>query len=217
MSWKMKLAAVPLVALVALAAARPAAAQQPYVGEIMAVPYNFDPAGWMECAGQLVPISEYETLFSLIGTTYGGDGQSTFALPDLRGRHATEAGQGPGLSNYLVGENFGLEYVTLTVNQIPPHSHALYADGQLATSDAPSGDVPARDASGVPVYGAPTGTPMSARMIGPVGGSQPHDNLSPYLTMRYIISLFGIYPSPNKPGEVGAQSAQAPNVTDAAK
>ncbi len=163
---------------------------QPYVGEIRMFAGNFAPAGWMFCEGQLLPISEYETLFNLIGTTYGGDGQSTFALPDLRGRLPLHQGNG-----FILAETGGVEEITLTVNQMPAHSHALLASSQNALNAQPGQSVLAETAS-INVYrvGAPNAA-MAASAITPVGGNQPHTNFQPYLCVDFIISLFGIFPS----------------------
>ncbi|HVQ37503.1 MAG TPA: tail fiber protein [Pyrinomonadaceae bacterium] len=166
---------------------------QPYVGEIRMFAGNFAPAGWMFCEGQLLPISENETLFQLIGTTYGGDGQSTFALPDLRGRLPIHQGNG-----FILAETGGVEEVTLTVNQIPAHSHAALCSGDTASLAPPTGSVLAApaDVNTLP-FGtdAPVGA-LNAASISPVGGSQPHTNFQPYLCVDFIISLFGIFPSP---------------------
>src|SRR6059058_5737099 len=165
---------------------------QPYVGEIRMFAGNFAPAGWMFCEGQLLPISEYETLFNLIGTTYGGDGQSTFALPDLRGRIPLHFGNG-----FTLAETGGAETITLTVSQIPAHSHPLLATENFATSMSPQGNVAAKTAvANIDPYGTdqPT-TPVSPTSISSVGGSQPHNNFQPYLCVDFIISLFGIFPS----------------------
>jgi microcystin-dependent protein len=164
---------------------------QPYVGEIRMFGGNFAPAGWFFCEGQLLPISEYETLFNLIGTTYGGDGQSTFALPDLRGRIPLHQGNG-----FTLAQTGGVETVTLTVSQSPAHSHALLATGNAATGAAPAGTVLATSAAAtITPYGSdnPIG-PLSAQALSSVGGSQPHENLQPYLCVDFIISLFGIWP-----------------------
>jgi microcystin-dependent protein len=164
---------------------------QPYVGEIRMFAGNFAPSGWMFCEGQLLPISENETLFQLIGTTYGGDGESTFALPDLRGRVPVHQG-----NSYTLAETGGVESVTLTVNQIPAHSHALAASNALGDQVSPGGNLPAQSFNVVPfINDAPTGT-FAATAVAPVGGSQPHDNFAPYLCVDFIISLFGIFPSP---------------------
>jgi microcystin-dependent protein len=163
---------------------------QPYVGEVRMFCGNFAPAGWFFCEGQLLPISEYETLFNLIGTTYGGDGQETFALPDLRGRIPIHMGNG-----FVLAETGGVEQVTLTVAQIPAHSHPIGAAG-AATGTSPSGAVPAAVTAGARFY---SGAPSPAVPMGnssAIGGNQPHDNMAPYLCVNFIISMFGIFPSP---------------------
>lgn len=164
---------------------------QPYVGEIRMFAGNFAPQGWMLCEGQILPISENETLFNLIGTTYGGDGQSTFGLPDLRGRLSIHRGNG-----FIQGESGGTEEVTLTVNQIPAHNHPLLASTALANQEAPGASVTGQ--SEVAIYGAqtPLGT-MNPAAVSPAGGSQPHTNFQPYLCVSFIISMFGIFPSPS--------------------
>lgn len=183
---------------VAGAAPAEAALQQiEYIGEIRLFAGNFAPVGWEFCAGQLLPIAENEPLFTLIGTTYGGDGETTFALPDLRGRAPIHYGQGPGLSNYAIGESGGGEEVTLTVNQIPVHNHGAGASSGNGTSDDPAGRVPARNAAGVPQYGASPDNSLAAGALLPAGGSQPHNNMQPYLGINYIISLYGVWPSPS--------------------
>lgn len=162
---------------------------QPYVGEIRMFAGNFAPAGWMFCEGQLLPISENETLFQLIGTTYGGDGESTFALPDLRGRVPLHSGNG-----FILAETGGVEEVTLTLNQIPSHSHPMLASADPANTRGATGGVLGR--APAEAY-ASEFTPelLSPQSIGPTGGSQPHANFQPYLCINYIISLFGIFPS----------------------
>ena len=163
---------------------------QPYIGEIRMFAGNFAPAGWMFCEGQLLPISENETLFNLIGTTYGGDGQETFALPDLRGRIPIHAGSG-----FILAETGGAEEITLTVNQIPAHSHPLLATSNPGSITAPANGVLAKTTTGfLYINENPTGT-MAATSISPVGGSQPHTNFQPYLCVNFILSLFGIFPS----------------------
>ena len=165
---------------------------QPYVGEIRMFAGNFAPAGWMFCEGQLLPISEYETLFNLIGTTYGGDGQSTFALPDLRGRVPLHQGNG-----FTLAETGGAETITLTVSQIPAHSHPVLASGNIAGSNSPQNNVFARvTVAGIFPYDdvAPYGL-ISPSACSSTGGSQPHDNFQPYLCVDFIISLFAIFPS----------------------
>lgn len=164
---------------------------QPYVGEIRLFAGNFAPAGWMFCEGQLLPISENETLFQLIGTTYGGDGQSTFALPDLRGRVPVH--QGPG---FILAQTGGAEEVTLTVNQIPAHSHAVLASSDAAGASTPQNNLLATTVGNVYFPGPGASANMNPASVLPVGGSQPHTNFQPYLCINYIISLFGIFPSP---------------------
>lgn len=163
---------------------------QPYVGEIRMFAGNFAPAGWYMCEGQLLPISEYETLFNLIGTTYGGDGQSTFAVPDLRGRLPIHFGGG-----FTLAETGGVETVTLTVNQIPSHTHTLLGAGVTGTTVSPAGMLLANSFNVTPyINDVPNGN-MNAGAISSIGGSQPHNNLQPYLCVNFIISLFGIFPS----------------------
>lgn len=165
---------------------------QPYVGEIRMFAGNFAPAGWMFCEGQLIPISENETLFNLIGTTYGGDGQETFALPDLRGRIPIHNGNG-----YILAETGGVESVTLTTQQIPAHSHPLLATSDLANSASPANAYLSTTATGNKIYStAVPNIALNPGEISSTGGSQPHDNFQPYLCVDFIISLFGIFPSP---------------------
>jgi len=167
----------------------------PYVGEIRMFGGSFAPAGWEMCAGQLLPISEYETLFNLIGTTYGGDGQETFGLPNLSGRIPLHMGQGPGLSqNYQIGEAAGVESVTLNLQQIPIHNHAALASKAGASQKSLAGGI--WTGSSVNAYSAPLpATAMHASIVGFDGGSQPHENMMPYLCVTFIISMFGIFPS----------------------
>ncbi len=162
----------------------------PFIGEIRMFGGNFAPAGWAFCDGQLLPISENTALFNLIGTTYGGDGQSTFALPDLRGRVPVHQS-----TFYTIGQVGGVETVTLTTNQMPAHGHAAQASTDQGTQGNPAGNVLANSQGAKPyIEDVPTGA-MSAQSIGPAGGSQPHDNLAPFLCVSFIISLFGIFPS----------------------
>lgn len=166
---------------------------QPYVGEIRMFGGNFAPAGWMFCMGQLLPISENETLFNLIGTTYGGDGQSTFGLPDLQGRLPVHQGNG-----LILAETGGVETVTLTVSQLPAHSHPLMANSAQADT-AVAGNHVAAKTTGATISAYGTDQPriaLSPQSITSVGGSQPHENMQPYLCVSFIISLFGIFPSP---------------------
>lgn len=163
---------------------------QPYVGEIRMFGGNFAPAGWMFCEGQLLPISENETLFQLIGTTYGGDGQSTFGLPDLRGRLPVHQGNG-----LILAETGGAEEITLTVNQIPSHTHPMLVSDDIPTLSNPQNNTLGQAAAKFYRAGAPS-VFLAAGSIGSVGGSQPHTNFQPYLCVSFIISLFGIFPSP---------------------
>ncbi len=168
----------------------------PYVGEIRMFAGNFAPAGWAFCDGSLLPISEYETLFQLIGTTYGGDGQETYAMPDLRGRLPVHMGQGPGVgNNYEIGQTGGSESVTLTNNQIPSHNHLLLVSGTAASASSPQGNVLANATANMYLRDNPSDT-MNAASINNTGGSQPHENMMPYLCVSFIISLYGIFPSP---------------------
>ena len=162
---------------------------QPYVGEIRMFAGNFAPAGWIFCEGQLLPISENETLFNLIGTTYGGDGQSTFALPDLRGRIPLHQGSGSTLA-----ETGGAETITLTQAQMPTHGHPFLATTATASTNAPVNNVLALS-TGSTIFPYGTDQPLTTLAIGATGGSQPHTNFQPYLCVDFIISLFGIFPS----------------------
>jgi microcystin-dependent protein len=164
---------------------------QPYVGEIRMFAGNFAIAGWMFCEGQLLPISENETLFQLIGTTYGGDGQSTFGLPDLRGRIPIHQGNG-----FILAETGGAEEITLTTTQIPSHTHPMLASTDPATVPNPQNNVLSTTASATPYFNIAPATPLSPQAISSVGGSQPHSNFQPYLCVNFIISLFGLFPSP---------------------
>jgi microcystin-dependent protein len=173
----------------------------PYVGEIRMFGGNFAPVGWAFCQGQLLAISENETLFNLIGTTYGGDGQSTFALPDLRGRIPLHMGTSSGGSSHVIGELAGVESVTLTAQQIPVHSHTLEGSSDPASPLlGPQNSLPGDTSASGPMYDALSSNganivTMSGSAIGVAGGSQPHNNLAPYLCVSFIISLFGIFPS----------------------
>ncbi|MBX9858597.1 MAG: tail fiber protein [Sphingomonas sp.] len=169
---------------------------QPYVGEIRMFGGNFAPAGWLFCDGSLQPISEYETLFNLIGTTYGGDGQSTFALPDMRGRLPIHMGSGGGVT-YTIGERAGLEQVALTTNQIPNHTHPFVATTASGTSNNATNNLIAASPSVDMFGGISPDVNLNAAATGQAGGNQPHTNFQPYLCVNFIISLFGIFPSPN--------------------
>ncbi|GAC1354176.1 MAG: tail fiber protein [Herpetosiphon sp.] len=167
---------------------------QPYIGEIRMCGFNFAPAGWAFCNGQLLQITEYDTLFNLIGTTYGGDGQTTFALPDLRGRVPLHLGT--GRSTYIIGQNGGTETVTLMQQQMPNHTHPLQAQSADGDQANPAGTSWA--ASSLNQFSdSPPDAPMNPASVGTAGGSQPHDNMLPFLSVNFIISLFGIYPTPN--------------------
>lgn len=166
---------------------------QPFIGEIRTVGFNFAPVGWAFCNGQLIPISENDALFNLIGTTYGGDGQETFALPNLQSRFPIHAGQGSGLTNHTLGEVGGTESVTLTVQQMPTHTHQLLGSGNSATEEIPQGNVTGQPVTNI--YGnLPAFQEMDPNVVGPAGGSQPHENVHPFQVINFIIALEGIYP-----------------------
>ena len=167
---------------------------EPYIGEIRMFAGSFAPAGWAFCNGQLIPISENDALFVLIGTTYGGDGQSTFALPDLQGRVPLHAGSLAG-NTYTLGEKGGVEAVTLTTQQIPIHTHAALASSDAGTSPTPENSTWSAAGTGDQIYSdlAPN-INMRAGLIQGQGGSQPHTNMGPYLVITFIISLFGVFP-----------------------
>src|ERR1051325_5007867 len=170
---------------------------QPYVGEIRMFAGSFPPAGWMTCAGQLLPISENEILFQLIGTTYGGDGESTFNLPDLRGRLPMHQGTGGDGNTYILGESGGVEEVTLTTQQIPQHNHALLGSKDFGAQGFPVNNMLA-GSNTVSIYKATAPTAaLNAQSVQAAGGSQPHSNMQPYLGINFIISLFGVFPQPN--------------------
>lgn len=170
----------------------------PYVGEIRMFGGNFAPLGWAFCSGQLLSIAENDVLFALIGTTYGGDGQNTFAVPDLRGRVPLHQGTGASGSSRVIGETGGAETTSLTLSQLPNHSHTLVAGSALSNGSAGANGVLA--ATGVNVYGSGLpGTPMAAQALSSVGSSQPHENMAPYLAVSFIISLFGIFPQQGRP------------------
>lgn len=167
---------------------------QPFIGEIRMFAGNFAPAGWAFCNGQQLPISENEALFQLIGTTYGGDGQETFNLPNLQSRIPIHQGQGANLTNRVLGEMDGVETVTLTTQQIPVHSHAMLASTNPGGAINPENQVLAAGTNVQFFRAIAPNVPMAANIITPVGGSQPHENLMPYLAINYILSLFGIFP-----------------------
>lgn len=177
---------------------------QPYVGQIIMFGGNFAPMGWMTCSGQTLPISEYDTLFNLIGTTFGGDGEQSFNLPDLRGRVPIHQGHANGLSSYTVGQSGGVEAVTLTTQQLAGHNHGATTTAQAGTTNAPTGTTFLADEgpagiTSVYTYGAfdaANQTTLLPTTVGMQGGNQPHENRQPVLAVNFCISLFGVYPSP---------------------
>ncbi len=170
---------------------------QPFVGQVIAVGFNFAPVGWALCDGSLLPIPDYSALFNLIGTTFGGDGQTTFGLPDLRGRAPLGAGQGPGLQSYVLGQIGGVESVALTGSQFAGHTNALEAAATATTPTPGSGVVLGTPGAATPIYAtAGTQAVLSTNTVSPSPGSGvPHENRQPSTTVNYIISLFGIFPS----------------------
>ncbi len=171
----------------------------PFLGMIIIVPYNFAPRGWAFCQGQLLSIAQNTALFSLLGTTYGGNGQTTFALPDCRGRSPNSAGQGPGLSNYSLGQQAGTESTTLSINNLPGHNHTytIPANASDGTTTEPSATTYlGQPAANLYTTGGP-GVQMPGGATGLTGGSQPFSILQPYLTLNYCIALEGLYPSRN--------------------
>jgi microcystin-dependent protein len=168
---------------------------QPFIGEVRMSGFNFAPRGWATCSGQLLQIAQNQALFALLGTTFGGNGQTTFALPDLRSRTPIHWGAGPGLPNVQLGESAGTETVTLTAQQIPQHTHT-----PIAASDAPDATSPAGNrwaTSGNVIFATTQNAAMGATAIGSSGGSQPHSNIQPYLALNFCIALQGIFPSRN--------------------
>jgi microcystin-dependent protein len=167
----------------------------PFVAEIRIFPFNFAPRGWAWCDGQLMPLSQNTALFSLLGTTYGGNGKSNFALPDLQGRAPMHPGQGPGLSLHDLGETGGSETVTLLESEIPAHSHALRADVlDMGDTNVVSSTASFALSSGGTLYQDASNTSMSPQSLAPAGGDQPHNNLQPYLTFYFCIALQGVFP-----------------------
>jgi microcystin-dependent protein len=165
----------------------------PFLGEIRLVPFTFAPRGWALCAGQLLPINQNQALFALLGTTYGGNGQTTFALPDLRGRVVVGVGQGTAGSEYQLGSTGGQESVKLTVGQLAAHAHPVRANSDPSSTKNPVDAVPARGGA----YAATQNAKMNTVMLGKSGGGQAHENRQPYLSLNYIIALEGIFPSQN--------------------
>ncbi len=169
---------------------------EPFLGAISMFCGNFAPRGYALCDGQLLPISQNTALFSLLGTQYGGNGQTTFALPDLRGRAAIGQGQGPGLSSRTIGESLGSESVTLLAAQMPLHGHAQQASGTAVTAAAGPSGAPGTSAT-TQFYGGPPEVDMAASAITAAGGNQPHPNMAPFQTLNFVIALQGIFPSRN--------------------
>jgi microcystin-dependent protein len=179
---------------------------QPFVGQIALFPYTFAPRGWAFCAGQLLPISQNTALFSLLGTFYGGDGKSTFALPDLQGRVPIGAGQGPGLSSYTLGEEAGVENVSLLSSELPGHNHTLFATTDVGATATASGNQLATPQVGSPHTGFTKGnvysstapnTSLAGTALSLTGAGLPHNNLQPYLVLQYCVALQGIFPARN--------------------
>lgn len=166
-----------------------------YLGQLAWVTFNYTPAGWLPCNGQLLPIAQYSALFSLLGTQYGGNGSSNFALPDLQGRTIIGSGSGPGLTSYVNGEKSGQATVTLDTSQLPAHNHTVNAVTLAGNQNLPGGNLPANTGAADTEYSTGAAdTNMSPLMIQPVGQSQPHDNMQPYIGMKCIIATQGVYP-----------------------
>ena len=187
-----------LIGLFAILSFGKTKAQDSFIGEIRMFAGNFAPYGWAFCQGQLLPIAQNQALFSLLGTTYGGDGRTTFALPDLRGRVPVGFGQGPGLSNRVIGDQFGSELVTLNINQMPSHNHTVNAVTTEGNQNLPTNSLPANTKALDKEYSdANANTTMKATMVNPTGGNQPFGVSQPSLGVNFIIALQGIYPSRN--------------------
>lgn len=174
----------------------PMFSDSPFIGSIAMFAGNFAPRGWAFCNGQLLPISSNTALFSLLGTTYGGDGRTTFGVPDLRGRAPIHSGQGAGLSNRRLGDKSGTENVTLTSSQIPSHSHSFNVSSNTGNSDSPAGKYIAANSEGIGQFTDSANSTMAAA-VGNAGSSQAHSNMQPYLAINFIIALEGLYPSRN--------------------
>ena len=167
----------------------------PFVAEIRIFPFNFAPKGWAFCNGQLMPISQNTALFSLLGTNYGGDGKSNFALPNIQGSAPMHPGQGPGLSLHDLGETGGSDTVTLLESEMPAHSHVWTASNQQGTDQSPINEMFAGGVGGIALYGPPASiTQLAPNALPPAGGNQPHNNLMPYLTLNFCIALQGVFP-----------------------
>lgn len=171
-----------------------AGGSEPYVGQILWVPFSFVPRGWAKCDGQILPISQNTALFSLLGTTYGGDGKSTFALPDMQGRLLLHAGQGSGLSEYVQGESSGSATHTLAVNELPYHSHSVSVSTATGTDTSPANAYYAQPANGKQ-YGPDGSSSFASPAVVSSGGGLPHNNMMPYTTLNCIIALQGVYPA----------------------
>jgi microcystin-dependent protein len=171
-------------------------AAQGYLGEIMLTAFNFAPKGWALCNGQLLPIAQNQGLFSLLGTQYGGNGQTTFALPDMRGRVVIHQGQGPGLGSHVIGERSGEQAHTLLLTETPAHTHVARGSSAFGTVVSPANTVvPARNGAQIPEWGVTVDTALGAVAMTNTGGSQAHENQQPYLCLNYVIALQGIFPS----------------------
>lgn len=166
----------------------------PFVAEIRIVGFNFAPSGWALCNGQLLPLSQNTALFSLLGTNYGGNGKSNFALPDMQGSAPIHHGQGPGLREYFLGEKGGSETVTLLESEIPSHAHAMQASDNVGERNNPGGNLYSVPDSGFVYAPAASLVPLAPETLAPVGGDQPHNNMQPYLTMNFIIAMQGVFP-----------------------
>lgn len=171
----------------------------PYLGQIIPVGFNFQPRGWAFCDGRLLDIAQNDALYALLGTTYGGDGQTTFGLPDLRGRVPIHMGTGSGLSSYTLGEITGAETVTLTSQQIPQHAHVLNATGNVASYAKPGATLAPAQQSGGNLYATASSadTTLVGSTLNPIGGNQPHENMQPFLCVNFVIALEGVFPSQN--------------------
>ncbi|TCK67594.1 microcystin-dependent protein [Winogradskyella wandonensis] len=187
-----------LLLAVLFSSINPLNAQEAYLGDIKLTAITFEQQGWMTCDGRLLPIAQYQALFALLGTTYGGDGQTTFALPDLRGRVPVGIGTGPGLPPVNLGETGGTNSNTLSVAQLPAHSHSVTAVAEDGTSSSPANNYPAQTKTLDPEYSTGgTAITMNTNMIGNTGNGQPVENRQPYLGLRYVICIQGIFPSQN--------------------